>query len=720
LRKKASRDEQNDILLQVSDNISLNISLQIGDVATGVTVNSTDQGIRTADADLGSVIEARQLEDLPVKDNNPLLMATLSAGVLDFASSSSGGQTQAFTSSTPSNISISGVASSGANGGNTYTLDGAPNNAGNRNGVGYNQAFTPTTAMVSEFKIQTATYDAGSGYGPGANVNLSLKSGTDHFHGQLYETMQNPALNANSYFTNLAGLPKDNNRQHDWSAVISGPVILPKIYNGRSRTFFMYGYNGISNSFPKSTNAVYSVPTDAERRGDFSALLASGIKIYNPYSTVKDPANAGHFIRTPFANNVIPFGSSLNGHQFNMDSYANYILNTHMPRPNVAGVADGENNLVLQQYQTNWYQSHVARIDHTINDRHSLFGHFYYSHLDEYDQIRFNRGAGWTYFRDNRGFDVDDVYTFTPRLVLNTRASVTRYSTATVPVTEGEDLTATGLSQNYISQINSIDPGHTRLPDTAIEDMPEFSGNARDSYPSTIWSIASNVTWLLGSHSLKLGSEYRLYRDNGFSAGSDSGELDYNSDWTRLSDTTPSSYGQGFAGFVMGLPTGGSIQVSDSYAEQYQIVSGYVQDNWKATSRLAVNFGLRYEYEFPATESQNRSITQFNMTTVNPLQAAASAAYSNSGSTLLPARLAVLGGLLFAGVDTQSSLWKAKNGPSGLQPRFGITYTIDNNTVVRAGYGIFNQITRFNPIQTGFSQTTGSDGSESRRQIEEC
>jgi hypothetical protein len=108
------------------------------------------------------------------------------------------------------------------------------------------------------------------------------------------------------------------------------------------------------------------------------------------------------------------------------------------------------------------------------------------------------------------------------------------------------------------------------------------------------------------------------------------------------------------------------------------------------------------------------------MTTVNPLQAAASAAYSNSGSTLLPARLAVLGGLLFAGVDTQSSLWKAKNGPSGLQPRFGITYTIDNNTVVRAGYGIFNQITRFNPIQTGFSQTTGSDGSESRRQIEEC
>jgi len=145
--------------------------------------------------------------------------------------------------------------------------------------------------------------------------------------------------------------------------------------------------------------------------------------------------------------------------------------------------------------------------------------------MDEYDQIRFNRGAGWTYFRDNRGFDVDDVYTFTPRLVLNTRASVTRYSTATVPVTEGEDITATGLSQNYISQINSIDPAHTRLPDTAIEDMPEFSGNARDKYPSTIWSVAANVTWLLGSHSLKLGSEYRLYRDNGFSAGTDSREL---------------------------------------------------------------------------------------------------------------------------------------------------------------------------------------------------
>lgn len=166
--------QQTAITLEVSDNKSIAVILQPGSSQTEVTVNGNTEQLRTMDADLGTVITTRQLEDLPVKDNNPLLMSAFSAGVIDFATSSAGGQTQTFTSSTPSSISVDGIPYNGANGGNDYRLDGAPNVAGNQSSTGQNEAFTPTASMVQQFKIQTATYDAASGFGPGASINMML------------------------------------------------------------------------------------------------------------------------------------------------------------------------------------------------------------------------------------------------------------------------------------------------------------------------------------------------------------------------------------------------------------------------------------------------------------------------------------------------------------------------------------------------------------------
>ena len=297
--------EKSDVQLEVSDDVFLTIAMQPGDASTTVTVNASSDELRTADADLGAVISSRQLEDLPVKDNNPLLMATLSAGVIDFANTSAGGQTQTFTSSTPSSISINGVPYNGSNGGNSYTLDGAPNIAGNNASTGQNQAFSPTTAMVQQFRIQTASYDLSSGFGPGAAIGLSLKSGTNKFHGELDLTAQNRLFNANDWFSNNAGLPKQDNRQLDWTSVVSGPVVLPKIYNGRDKTFFMAGYEGISSKFPKTLNSISTVPTQAERNGDFTQVFGTTTgSIYNPYSTVAN--GAGHVKRTAFGANGCP------------------------------------------------------------------------------------------------------------------------------------------------------------------------------------------------------------------------------------------------------------------------------------------------------------------------------------------------------------------------------------------------------------------------------
>ena len=715
--------EKSDVQLQVADNIYLTIAMQAGDTTQTITVNANSDQLRSADADLGTVISSRQLQDLPVKDNNPLLMATLSAGVIDFANLSSGGQTQAFTSSTPSSISINGVPYNGLNGGNAFTLDGAPNIAGNNASTGQNEAFTPTTAMVQQFRIQTASYDVGNGFGPGATIGLNLKSGANMVHGELDMTAQNRVFNANDWFSNHAGLPKQDNRELDWTTVLTGPVILPKIYNGKDKTFFMFAYEGISSGFPANlASDVYTTLTPAERNGDLTGIFGTmSAKVYNPYSTVQN--GAGHVKRSTFGvvpgcpvnsygvatgPNVIPFGCTVNGHTFGTrDPYAQYIMNAHYPLPNngVAGATTA--NYVKVRYQYNWYKAFVARVDHQISDRHNVFAHWYQSSLDEPSQIAFNNGLGDYFYRNNRGVDLDDVYMFSPSLVLNTRASAAQYTQHTVGVTEGENLTAAGLSENYISEINANAPGYAQLPDTAVNGLTELSTTEYNNLPSTVWSIGSSLTWLRGNHLVKAGVEGRLFLDNGAAPQNDSGKLSFDGTYTNASDTSSTStFGLGIASFLLGIPNpSGSISTGTSYAEKDRMIAGYVSDSWRAMPRLTVNIGLRYENQAPIKERYDRAITQFNPSSVNPLQTAAQLKYVSSGSPLLPATLSVTGGPLFAGVGTARSFWHMRN-LEGFQPRFAIAYTLNAKTVIRSGYGIYGIITRYNPVQTGFSQTT--------------
>ena len=715
--------EKSDVQLQVSDNIYLTIAMQAGDTSQTVTVNANSDQLRTADADLGTVISSRQLEDLPVKDNNPLLMATLSAGVTDFANLSSGGQTQAFTSSTPSSISINGVPYNGTNGGNAFTLDGAPNIAGNNASTGQNEAFTPTTAMVQQFRIQTASYDVGSGFGPGATIGLNLKSGANALHGELSMTAQNRVFNANDWFSNHAGLPKQDNRELDWTMVLDGPVILPKIYNGRDKTFFMFAYEGISSGFPANlASDVYTTLTPAERNGDLTGIFGTtSAKVYNPYSTVQN--GTGHVKRSTFGvvpgcpvnsygvatgPNVIPFGCTVNGHTFGtLDPYAQYIMSTHYPLPNNGAAGATSANYVKVRYQDNWYKAFAVRIDHQINDHHSVFGHWYQSGLDETEELAFNNGLGDYFYRNNRGLDLDDVYMFSASLVLNTRASVAQYRQHTVGATEGENLTAAGLSANYISEINANAPGYAQLPDTAVNGLTELSTTEFSNLPSTVWSIGSGLTWLRGNHLVKLGAELRLFLDNGASPQNDSGKLSYDGTYTNSTDTSSTStFGLGIASFLLGIPNpSGSISTPTSYAEKDRMIAGYISDSWRARPRLTVNLGLRYENQAPITERYDRAITQFDPSSVNPLQGAARTKYVGTGSPLLPAMLSVTGGPLFAGVGTAKSFWHMRN-LEGFEPRIALAYTLNQKTVIRTGYGIFGIITRINPVQTGFSQTT--------------
>lgn len=698
------RFEEHSINVVVDDKTTINARLQVGAASDSVSVTADSELIDASDASMSLTIEAKSIQELPLKDGNPLMLAALSPGVMNLAT---GGMTRPFDNGNTSSMAVNGTRS----GTNEYKIDGAPNTGGTSGNV----AYIPPPGVVSEVKVQTNPFDASTGFSTGAAMNVSLKSGTNQIHGQVYSFLQNPALNANAFFSNKAGLPKDNYRQVRWGANANGPVFLPHLYHGRNRTFWMYGYEGIRDSLPRPQDGgTYTMPTAAQRAGDFSDLLAVGSRyqIYDPMSTV--PASGGHYSRTLFPNNIIPASR--------IHSTATTILNRYYPLGNVPGTTDGTNNYIMSLVEKNQFQSHLFRVDHSINDKNRFFVRGTYNNRHQDLEHRFNDGAGLSYYRNNRGAGIDDVHIFSSTFLLNTRYNYTRYTQRNVPLTIGLDITSLGFSQTFADQINAHDPRGMMLPDIAISGYPELNAQSLSASTNDIHAMAGTFTKIKGSHTITFGGEYRIYRDTNSDMGRSAGNLAFGTNYTKgpLDNSSSSPLGQGMASFLLGTPTGGYYNVNDSYAQSYSVMGFFAQDSWKVSSRLTVNYGLRWEYEIPTTERYNRAIRGFDFNTPNPIAPQAEAAYAailsnpananNSGvQTLNQYRPAgsfhVTGGLTYVGVNgLPRQEWEANS--HNFEPRVSIAYSLNSKTVIRSGYGIFYDIARQSVDQTGFNATT--------------
>ncbi len=684
---------QTGVTVRVGEKSTLNVTLQLGSLSETVTVAGDAPLVESATASMGAVIDQRRIIDLPLKDGNPIMLSSLSPGVLFTGNPA---WTRPFDVGTASSMAVSGTRT----GTNEYTLDGAANTGG----MGGHVAYVPPTAIVEEFRIQTATFDAATGYGSGAVVNVSLKSGTNELHGELHEFFQNTVLCANSFFSNMAGRPRDINRQNRWGGSGSGPVYIPRLYDGRDRTFWMYGYEGIADYFPRATLTT-SVPTDKQRQGDFSDLLRIGAvyQIYDPATIQIAPG--GRTSRQPLPGNIIPASR--------MDPVATKLL-PFWPRPNLAGTPDGTNNYTTPNSDTDDFFSHVFRIDHNFSPKNRAF-------LRGNANRRFQRTThqfrgtglpptnGTNNWRQNRGAVVDDVHVFSPQFLMNLRYSYTRYYEPVDPVTAGWNPARYGFSQKFVDRILSEDPRRLQLPAIVPSGYAQLSGNARQASHADIHAFAANFTRMVRSHTVRFGAEKRTYRNNNMNLGAAaSGSLTFGTDWTRgpLDNSPAAPMGQSLASFLLGLPTGGSIIVTDSFAQQAIVPSFYVQDDWKVTSRLTLNLGLRYELDLPLTERFNRSVRGFDALTPLPIEAAVRANYARNPIPEVPAdQFRVRGGLTFAGVGGEPrTLWKAHT--RNFAPRAGLAYRLNPRTVARAGYGFFYDLDRQSVIQIGFSETT--------------
>lgn len=707
------------IQISVSEKRTLDIPMSVTGVGEMVMVVGGSAALETGSVSTGSVISSKQISELPLIDGSPYQLATLAPGITYTGNA-------AFTSPT-SNGNLAAFRANGATGPNQVTLDGSPNFAID-GGVG----FSPPSDAVTEFKVQTSNFDAQQGYAAGATVNVSVKGGTNEPHGSIYYFNRAKNRTASNFFSNRSGQEKPERTYHRFGGSLGGPVYIPKIYNGSDKTFFFFAYERLKNS--EAEPQLFTVPTAAMRAGDFSALLnttCTGTTTICP-TRIYDPLTAqatGTVTRTAFTNNIIP--------QARLNPVAVAYLNLY-PAPNTAGNADGTLNYFSNQIRSQNYRSWITRIDHKISDSQTIYGKYYHSFNPEDRQNWTNSPLTQGFeFRTNDGASLDYTATLSSTMVLDIRSNFSRFVQERRPAAPF-DPAQLGFSAAALATMN----GYQYLPRFDIRTydagrpIRSILGASRSDYnegllrPFYVASIQPTITQIFGNHSMRYGYDLRGLRENFSTNGFQGGRYFFDGTYTSIDLTTTTNstsqtnanrnrnvYGRDVAAFLLGIPSASTSQsLIDTSGINYSAQSLYhgffFQDDWRVSPKLTLNLGLRYELEMGLTERYNRFIRGFDTTTPSSIQAAALAAYTTAYNAapanflLPPSQFSVAGGLLYASAENRA-LWNTDRG--NFQPRVGAAYSLNEKTVLRAGFGIFMSPYRILPDdikQTGFNAQT--------------
>jgi hypothetical protein len=610
------------------------------------------------------------------------------------------------------NGDVGAIRVNGAEGSNEFTMNGMSNTGQQFGGGNRVVAYIPPSDSVQEFKMTTSSFSAASGHSAGGNIDFSTKSGSSALHGSAYEFFRTDKWAANDFFSNhvTPKIPRSQVAYNRFGGTLGGPVFLPKIYDGRKhKTFFFLAGEGLLDAFPEKFTG--TVPTLAERQGDFSALLPN-VLIYDPLTTTADPKRKGHVIRTPFPGNIIPSNR--------FSPIALNILKFY-PLPNLSGTAEGVDNFSSPQTRSDAFHTYLVRIDHLLSPAQRLSGTHYanWRYENRFDWARgFVSGldvTGRPQYLANHGISLDDAITLSPTTVLDIRGGFTRLFTQIFNPTIGQIGPAQlGFSS---SALGVFRPQPTFFPPFAINGYSNLNtatgGTTFENIYSNVYSFQPILTKVLRSHTLSFGYDYRAFRDNFQGIGNSEGTYTFDTNFTQQKDDSSGDrQGEGLAAFLLGQPTGGSIDVAAARANQAIYNGVFVQDDWKVLPRLTLNLGLRYEYEGATTERHDRNLRGFDFTSPSPIQGPAVAAFQKSfpsGIVVEPGKppitsLNVVGGPLFAGAG-QRGFWNPD--PLNFQPRLGAAYQLTKSMVVRGGWGIYSVPFGLTGIdQTGFARTT--------------
>ena len=630
------------IVLQVGLTATVNVRLEVGAVVNEVEVSANAAQLELQSAALGNVVSSTQMLQLPLNGRNPYSLVTLAAGVMP-----AGG------------IGTGPIVNGGRSNTSEVMLDGAESRNSTTNDIQY----TPPLEAVQEFKVITNNFSSEYGRSGGGVLTAASRGGTNDLHGSFYEFLRNDKLNANGWTNNRNHVAKPPFRRNEFGFAVGGPVYLPKVYNGRNRTFFFVNFEEIKQRSP--TSVVGTVPSALQRAGDFSQTFTGAgalIRIYDPATTRADPANPGRYLRDPFPGNQIPVAR--------FDPLVSNILKFY-PLPNRGSQSQNE---ILTLPNPNDTSRLFLRLDQAIGSKHRLFFSLGRQNntnnalglSDFYPGAGVNSGNSLN-LSSPRTYVLSDTVTFLPNLLGEFRGSVTRNVIINSPYAEGYDFTQLGFPASLKAQSKLL-----KFPRIDVTDVDSLSGDRASFFNDTEWSaeLQAHLTWIHAAHTLKAGFDRTFSAFNVYRPEQPSGQYSFSRIFTQGPDPLIASTaaGYGVATFLLGAPTGGQFSLDPSLATSQTYYSFYVQDDWKALRNLTLNLGMRWEYASPWTDRYNQ-LGFFDPGYTDPL----------TGRKGL---------LRFTGRDGNPRTQTDPN-TSDFAPRIGLAWQFAKNMALRSGYGMF-------------------------------
>ncbi len=696
-REGFATEKKTDILLNTDQSSTIDFQLGIGATSQVVTVNASASQIEASKSDIGEIIDNARIEELPLDARNPYDLFELSPGTHDFSSYQ---YPRPYDNVTGNQIVNGSTQVSQTN------IDGIGNDASDTGRA----AFVPSVDVVQEFKIVLNAYDASYGHAGGSSVDLSLKSGTNKLHGSADEYMRRSWLDdgqwQNKYSDSTPFVAPHKRDQFGFEA--DGPVLIPHLYNGKNKLFFLAGYEQINDITPNTSYNTYSDPNPAWITGDFSTATywnsmtqsLQPLTIYDPLTplhTVVDP-NDGltKQAHDPFPGNKIP-SSRIDPVATNILSYLSYL------KPNVnpgTGYAPWTNNYQNLQVENDHWRNIVVKIDYKLNDANSLS--FHWTHQARSIFANWGVGAPQSDPANGNGQGVAPAaqtyvaqwtHIFKPNLLLNVSASALNFDNnqlegSTLPYNVTSKLGFASAFYNQLENNNHfLDITSNGLPNTQnfVELGASWLGYSGDRHAL---DFLPTLTYIKGAHTIRAGVNVNFSQwDN--PKGNNGNGFNFSSNFTNefgggtANNTDAPGYTSGvsIASLLLGYPNSGTMNWDTFQFWSQHYFAPWVQDDWKITRKLTLNLGLRWDFTTPETERFNKMDGAFNQTVLNPVSSMIAA-----GSAALGTNTNLQGGLTFAGVNGQSR-GAYKMNMLDIQPRLGFAYAISDKMTIRGGIG---------------------------------
>lgn len=675
--KTGFKTSSSDVLeLQVQQQARLDLRMEVGSVSESIEVVASAAQLSTENATVGTVVDNKRIVELPLNGRNYLQLTALAPNVSYGFPTAGQSDSRQGGDRSAQNISVAGI----RNNFNRFTLDGVENTDPNFNSY----VIFPSAEALQEFKVQSGIYPAEFGRGA-TQINVSTKGGGNAFHGSVYEFLRNGELDGKQYDFTGRPFQKDPFKWNQFGFTLSGPVLIPKLFNGKNRLFFMTNYEWFRQR--RTVQALYTLPSAAQRSGNFSDVVGG---VFDPLTRVQ---SGGSLTATPFPNNTIPTSRFAGVSQKLLEFY---------PTPNILGILS--NNHQVGQGRPINKDQFIQRFDFNESARSQWFGR--YSRSDENQTAEALALNGTSIITKATQWMGTNTRVITNSLVNEARFGYTKFYNTTGPELAFSRDVVGSLGIKGLASGPAVQWG---IPGIVIANYSGFGNSSEGPYENdnSAMQFINNLSWIKGKHSLKFGGEFRRDQYNQVGNQFARGEFQFSTQATR-NPAVSGATGNAFADYLLGQLNQSEAAVAIATAKFRSTgFAFYIDDSWRVTSKLTIAMGLRYE-NTPPWEDQTGNL--FNGIVPYDIRPARSAPVPVADLTLHPffmrqgaARQNCYEGISLRwtniAVKCDGSLGNRLVGRDNndFAPRLGISYQLTQKTVLRAGAGLFYSQDTGNP-----------------------